>query len=281
MSKQAALERFAKPITVLDHGFVKLVDLMGDDDAIVSAARVSYDAASTQHTRGARGLIRYLMRHHHDSPTEMCEIKVMIRAPIVVARQFVRHRTASWNEISGRYSEMPDLTYVPEPSRICRADQHDRQGSGEPFDVTTAQHIRSIMMAQAQDEQLHYEDLLGQGVARETARLNLPLCRYTQWYWKIDLRNLLHFIHLRMDHHAQYEIRVYAEALWRIVQAWVPLTAEAFMDYVLDAMTFSGPEWRVLSRCLDLNAMDDDTVPGSSDGERREFQAKINPQKKY
>lgn len=179
MSKQAVLEKFAEPIVVLDHGFVQLVDLMGDDDAITDAARVSYDAASTQHTRGARGLIRYLMRNHHDSPTEMCEIKVMIRAPIVVARQFVRHRTASWNEISGRYSEMPDLTYVPTPDRICRADPHDRQGSGDQYDTARAQHICASMSAQARDEQLHYEDLLGQGVAREIARLNLPLCRYS------------------------------------------------------------------------------------------------------
>ena len=274
MTHEPLLQQFHDPITVLDHGFVKLLDVMGDDQAIVEAARVSYDADSTTRTRRDRGLIRYLVRHQHLSPLEMCEIKVCIRAPIFVARQLVRHRTANINEMSGRYSEMLDLFYVPEPERITKQDQRNLQGSGEAFDHPEAQHIVSNMRSMCSDERKHYQWMLECGVARETARINLPLSQYTQWYWKIDLRNLLHFIHLRMDHHAQYEIRVYAEALWRIVQAWVPLTAEAFMDYVLDAVTFSKQEMEWLRRHTAWSQIDTVDFPGS-DGERREFDEKV------
>jgi len=272
MTKETLFQRFRDPITVLDHGFVQLLDVMGDDNAIVDAARVSY-TDSTAHTRGARGLIRYLVRHQHHSPLEMCEIKVGIRAPIFISRQFLRHRTASVNEMSGRYSEMLDLFYVPKLDRILAQDQHNRQGSGDALDPTTVQSIVCRLDTAYRDNHLHYKWMLEQGVARETARINLPLSQYTQWYWKIDLRNLLHFIHLRMDHHAQYEIRVYAEALWRIVQAWVPLTAEAFMDYVLDAVTFSKLELEWLRE--HVTWPQEVTDFSGSAGETRELEEKL------
>ena len=221
---------------VLDHGFVRVVDYMGCDASIVQAARVSY-GAGTKQTRGDEGLIRYLMRHRHTTPFEMCEVKLHVKLPIFVARQWIRHRTANVNEYSARYSILDREFYIPDRANLAAQSSQNQQGRGETLSDDEARRVLNILREDSNRSYDNYESLLStegkQGLARELARMNLPANVYTQWYWKIDLHNLLHFISLRIDDHAQYEIRAYAEVVGRIVEQWVPLAWRAFQDYVL------------------------------------------------
>lgn len=231
-----------KKIKCLDHGFVRLVDYMGDDSSIVQAARVSY-GKGTKTVREDTALIRYLMRHQHTSPFEMVELKFHIRLPIFVARQWIRHRTANVNEYSGRYSEMTDEFYVPELDQIRTQDEVNKQGrSNNPIDPTIAKSVIESMEQHQKQSYNEYLSYLEKGVAREIARINLPLSSYTEWYWKIDLHNLFRFLKLRLDWHAQYEIRVYAKAIADIVKELFPISYQAFSDYVLNSVTFSFAE---------------------------------------
>ena len=219
------------PIPCLDHGFVRVVDYMGDDGAVVQAARVSY-GKGTRQVNEDRGLIRYLMRHRHTTPFEMCELKVHVKLPIFVARQWIRHRTASVNEISARYSVLDREFYLPRAEDLAVQSTNNKQGRGDVLDADAAARVLALLRRDATTAYGTYEQLLeDEGLARELARMNLPVSWYTQWYWKIDLHNLLHFLALRIDAHAQYEIRVYGEALAQVARAWVPLCWEAFEDY--------------------------------------------------
>jgi thymidylate synthase (FAD) len=238
-------------IPVLDHGFIRVVDYMGDDAAVVQAARVSY-GRGTRKTTEDEGLIRYLMRHYHSTPFEMCEIKYHVKLPIFIARQWIRHRTANVNEYSARYSIMDKDVYIPEAGQLATQSADNRQGRGEVLDPDTAAKVLALLQADAAQTYGHYENMLdGEiGLARELARMNLTLNTYTQWYWKTDLHNLFHFLRLRADSHAQYEIRVYAEAMLQTVQAWVPLSYGAFCDYRLGAVTFSAKMLAVIKQML-------------------------------
>lgn len=233
---------------LLDHGFIRVVDYMGDDSAIVQAARVSY-GSGTKKINEDRGLIRYLMRHHHTTPFEMCEIKFHIKLPIFIARQWIRHRTANVNEYSARYSILDNEFYIPEVSQMAEQSKINNQGRGETLSEEKAHELAQILKNDCITAYSHYQDALNMepGLARELARIGLPVNFYTQWYWKIDLHNLLHFLALRADHHAQYEIRVYAEKILEIVKAWVPFTYEAFMDFRVNAKNFSKSALDVIS----------------------------------
>jgi len=236
-----------EPIQVLDDGFVRVVDYMGDDAAIVQAARVSY-GKGTKHVHEDRGLIRYLMRHAHTTPFEMCEIKLHVRAPMDLWRQWIRHRTASVNEYSTRYSEAIDAAQRTSPEAWRLQSTGNRQGSSgrlPPEHGTRLSAEESALQRQARDI---YEARLAAGVAREQARKDLPLSTYTEAYWKIDLHNLLHFLNLRMDEHAQEEIRAYANLIGeQIVAKWVPVTWEAFLDYRRGATGLSRLESAILA----------------------------------
>lgn len=235
---------------VLDHGFVRVIDYMGDDAAVVQAARVSYGRGTRRVSEDA-GLIRYLMRHRHSTPFEMCEIKYHVKLPIFVARQWIRHRTANVNEYSARYSVMDREFYIPAPAQLAAQSADNRQGRGAVLEGAEATAVLDLLRADAGRAHDDYswmlnEDAAGgpvdparRGLARELARMNLTLNTYTQWYWKTDLHNLLAFLALRADSHAQYEIRVYAEAMMDTVRAWVPATFAAFEDYRLGAVTLS------------------------------------------
>jgi thymidylate synthase (FAD) len=245
-------------IPVLDHGFVRVVDYMGDDAAVVQAARVSY-GRGTRKTSEDEGLIRYLMRHYHSTPFEMCEIKYHVKLPIFVARQWIRHRTANVNEYSARYSIMDKDFYIPSPENLATQSADNRQGRGAVLDGDTAAQVLALLRADAEQTYGHYEEMLdetGIGLARELARMNLTLNTYTQWYWKTDLHNLFSFLRLRADSHAQYEIRVYAEAMLKTVEAWVPLCYGAFKDYRLGAVTFSAKMLAVVKKMLAGEAVD-------------------------
>ncbi len=246
---------------VLDHGFIRVVDYMGDDAAVVQAARVSY-GAGTRRVREDRGLIRYLMRHRHTTPFEMCSIKFHVKLPIFVARQWIRHRTASVNEYSARYSVLDREFYLPAPEDLAVQSKSNAQGREDSVSPDVADEIRRLLEQDARQAYSRYEWLLNEqpdgspadpdrpGLARELARINLPLSTYTQWYWKVNLHNLLHFLQLRADPHAQTEIRVYAEAMLGIVRRWVPVVAEAFEDYRLGAAELSGPMLTVVRAWL-------------------------------
>ena len=250
-----------QPIPVLDHGFVRVVDYMGDDGAVVQAARVSY-GRGTKAANEDRGLIRYLMRHRHSTPFEMCEIKYHVKLPIFVARQWIRHRTANVNEYSARYSVMDREFYIPEPSQLAAQSASNRQGRGDVLEGEEAAEVLRLLREDASRNYDHYAWMLNEdeagnplddsrsGLARELARMNLTLNAYTQWYWKTDLHNLLHFLSLRADSHAQYEIRVYAEAILRTVEAWVPHCFEAFRDYRMGAVTLSAQMLGLVRRML-------------------------------
>ncbi|CAI3944862.1 FAD-dependent family (ThyX) (PDB:1KQ4) [Commensalibacter communis] len=252
-----------KALPVLDHGFVRVVDYMGDDSSIVQAARVSY-GAGTKKVSEDRGLIRYLMRHHHTTPFEMCEIKYHIRLPIFVARQWIRHRTASVNEYSARYSIMDREFYIPEPEVLAAQSKINNQGRGDILSSEQAAAVIHLLKQDAQQCYDNYETMLkpaeedGYGLARELARMNLTLNSYSQWYWKINLHNLFHFLQLRIDPHAQYEIRVYAEAMLKTLQAWVPIACEAFEDYRRGAVTFSASMMQVLGKMLNGETVEQD-----------------------
>jgi thymidylate synthase (FAD) len=248
-------------IPVLDHGFVRVIDYMGDDSAIVQAARVSY-GRGTRRVQEDAGLIRYLMRHRHSTPFEMCEIKYHVKLPIFVARQWIRHRTANVNEYSARYSILDREFYIPAPENLAAQSVVNRQGRGAVLEGEDAARVLDILRSDAMQTYDHYAEMLNEdetgaakdpdrpGLARELARINLTLNTYTQWYWKTDLHNLLHFLSLRADAHAQYEIRVYAEEMLRTVEAWVPLACQAFRDYRLGAVTLSAQMLAVVKRML-------------------------------
>jgi thymidylate synthase (FAD) len=239
-------------IPVLDHGFVRVIDYMGDDAAIVQAARVSY-GRGTRRVQDDAGLIDYLMRHRHTTPFEMCEIKYHVKLPIFVARQWIRHRTASVNEYSARYSVLDKEYYLPAPEQLAAQSSANRQGRGDVLDPEAAAHVLRLLREDAERCHTDYEAMLdpeGLRLARELARINLTLATYTQWYWKIDLHNLFHFLSLRADAHAQYEIRVYAEAMLETVRRWVPLAYAAFVKNRLGAVTLSAPALTVVRRML-------------------------------
>jgi len=276
-STVAALEEILfEPLAVLDQGFIRVVDYMGDDDAVVQAARVSY-GKGTKQVSSDQGLINYLMRHRHTTPFEMCEIKLHVKLPIFVARQWIRHRTANVNEYSARYSVLDDGSYRPELGQLAAQAANNRQGRGEALDAATAHTVQQRLDQSATAAEATYRWLLGDapgepGLSRELARMVLPLSAYTQWYWKIDLHNLLHFIALRADPHAQYEIRAYAEVLAQIVERWVPTTAAAFRDYRIEGAAVSGKGLAVLRRLLRGEAVDQ-ASSGMSAREWRELRS--------
>lgn len=259
--------------TVLDHGFIRVIDYMGDDSAIVQAARVSY-GAGTKHVQNDEGLIRYLMRHWHSTPFEMCEIKLHVKLPVFVARQWIRHRTANVNEYSARYSILDREFYIPEPAQLAAQSTVNNQGRGEVLSGPEAARVLETLKRDAATAYDHYEEMLSQdgqqGLARELARMNLPMNIYTQWYWKTDLHNLFHFLRLRADAHAQYEIRVYAEAIAACVRDWVPLAFAAFEDYRMGGVTLSAKAIAVLKRRLAGETVTQE-ASGMSKGEWREF----------
>ncbi|HYA11247.1 MAG TPA: FAD-dependent thymidylate synthase [Thermoplasmata archaeon] len=234
---------------VLGHGFVALVDYMGEDAAIVQAARVSY-GRGTKSVRDDRGLIRYLLRHRHTTPFEMVELKFLVRLPIFVARQWIRHRSASVNEYSARYSIVPDEFEVPPPDEVRHQSQHNRQGRGGPLDPAVVERFRSDLERVARDAYTVYSGALEAGVARETARLVLPVAYYTQWYWKVDLWNLFHFLSLRLDPHAQEEIRLYAAEVAKLGRLVCPVAFEAFEDFVLSGLSLGRREQRAIRSLL-------------------------------
>jgi thymidylate synthase (FAD) len=268
-------------IPVLDHGFVRVIDYMGTDSAIVQAARVSYGKGTKKVNEDA-GLINYLMRHRHTTPFEMCEIKFHIKLPIFIARQWIRHRTANVNEYSGRYSIMDKEFYIPEPEQLASQSKSNRQGRGEVLEGEQAQRVLEILKEDSIRCYKNYEEMLNEdidgnilvegkaGLARELARMNLNLNFYTQWYWKVDLHNLLHFLSLRADAHAQYEIRVYAEVMLDMLKAWLPITHAAFMDYRMGGASISAKGLAVLKRMLTGETVTQEQS-GMSKGEWREL----------
>lgn len=260
---------------VLDHGFVRVIDYMGDDAAITQAARVSY-GRGTRAVSNDEGLIRYLMRHWHSTPFEMCEVKFHVKLPVFVARQWIRHRTANVNEYSARYSILDREFYIPAPEQLAAQSTVNNQGRGAVLEGAEAARVLDLLREDAMRSYDHYEAMLSQegqqGLARELARMNLPANVYTQWYWKVDLHNLFHFLRLRADAHAQYEIRVYAEAMCRIVADWVPLAYGAFEDYRLGAQQLSGRGVAALKRRLAGEVVTQENS-GMSKGEWREFEA--------
>ena len=244
--------RLGREVPVLDLGFVQPIDYMGTDEDIVQAARVSY-GPSTRKLHDDRGLLRYLMRHRHTTPFEMCEVKFRCKMPIFVARQWIRHRTANVNEMSLRYSEAPDEFYVPALEAVTLQSTTNKQGRDGETELPPEQReqVRELMRAHNELAYADYQRLAGDlGIARELARTVLPVSLYTQWIWKIDLHNLLHFLDLRLDPHAQIEIRVFAEARAEFVQAWVPHAWEAFVDYRREAVPLTRREARALGRML-------------------------------
>lgn len=250
-----------QPLPVLDHGFVRVIDYMGDDAAVVQAARVSY-GRGTKKVSEDRGLINYLMRHRHTTPFEMCEIKYHVKLPIFVARQWIRHRTANVNEYSARYSILDKEFYIPAPEHLAAQSVNNRQGRGAVLQGDEAAKVLDLLREDADRTYRNYEWMLNegaegepadpsrQGLARELARMNLTLNTYTQWYWKVDLHNLLGFLSLRADAHAQYEIRAYADAMLKTVEAWVPYCFEAFKNYRQGAVTLSAGMLAVVQRML-------------------------------
>ncbi|WP_298435660.1 FAD-dependent thymidylate synthase [uncultured Jannaschia sp.] len=258
---------------VLDHGFVRVIDYMGDDRAITQAARVSY-GRGTKAVSNDEGLIRYLMRHWHSTPFEMCEIKLHVKLPVFVARQWIRHRTANVNEYSARYSILDREFYIPHEDDLAAQSQTNNQGRGEALRGEEAQRVLDWLRTDSDRAYDHYEAMISQdgqqGLARELARMNLPANIYTQWYWKVDLHNLFHFLRLRADPHAQMEIRVYAEALCAIVKDWVPAAYGAFEDYRLGGAQLSGAGVACLKRMLAGEEVTQETS-GMSKGEWREF----------
>lgn len=250
-----------EPTQVLDHGFVRVIDYMGDDSAIVQAARVSYGKGTKKITND-RGLIRYLLRHRHTTPFEMCEIKFHVKLPVFVARQWIRHRTANVNEYSARYSILDREFYIPAPEQLAAQSVANRQGRGDVLQGDEAARVLAMLRDDAAQCYDHYEEMLNEdsdgnprdperpGLARELARMNLPLNIYTQWYWKVDLHNLLHFLSLRADPHAQYEIRVYADAMLDMVRRWLPIACEAFEDYAVGGAHLSRHGIDIVRRML-------------------------------
>ena len=254
----------------LDHGFVRVVDYMGDDQAIVQAARVSY-GKGTSRVSEDRGLIRYLMRHRHSTPFEMCEIKLHVKLPMFIARQWIRHRTASINEYSARYSVLDKEFYIPEEKDLAVQSKVNKQGRGDTLSPKDSEEALFLLKRDAEKSYETYEYLLNEnlkgevidenrdGLSRELARINLTLNTYTQWYWKTNLHNLMNFIFLRADSHAQYEIRVYADIIYKIMESWVPVTAEAFKSYRSGSVELSAEAMNVIKLMLAGNKVEQKT----------------------
>jgi thymidylate synthase (FAD) len=273
-----------KPLRVLDdHGFIRVVDYMGDDAAIVQAARVSY-GRGTRKVSEDQALINYLMRHRHTTPFEMCEIKYHVKLPIFVARQWIRHRTANVNEYSARYSILDNEFYLPAPEHLASQTTTNGQGRGEVLDPVVAQQVLDLLRDHAERAYRGYTELLNKstadtpgdpgrpGLARELARMNLSLNFYTQWYWKIDLHNLMQFLLLRADPHAQYEIRAYARKMLDTLALWVPMTYAAFLEYRIHAAVISAKGLSVIRRLLADEYVDQQSS-GLSAREWRELMA--------
>jgi len=251
-------------IPVLDHGFIRVIDYMGDDTSIVQSARVSY-GKGTKKVSTDEGLIRYLMRHWHSTPFEMCEIKYHVKLPIFIARQWIRHRTANVNEYSARYSILDKEFYIPAKEQLSAQATNNRQGRGELITGQQADEVLKILKDDAVRTYDNYEKMLNErfdgtiidekksGLARELARMNLTLNSYTQWYWKTDLLNLMNFLFLRGDSHAQYEIRVYAEKMLDTVKKWVPITHAAFLDYRVGAAHLSSKGLKIVKSMINGN----------------------------
>ena len=268
---------------VLDHGFVRVVDYMGDDTSIVQSARVSYGKGTKKGSTDS-GLIKYLMRHRHSTPFEMCEIKYHIKLPIFIARQWIRHRTANVNEYSARYSIMDKEFYVPSKENLAAQSTNNRQGRGALINGTQADNILKILKEDAERNYQHYEEMLNekydgtiiddkkQGLSRELARMNLTLNSYTQWYWKTDLLNLLNFLALRADSHAQFEIREYADVMMNTVKKWVPISYDAFVDYRVGGMELSAKGKIVIQKMIKGEKCDID----SSGLSKREWNELMN-----
>ena len=254
-------------IPILDHGFIRVIDYMGDDSSIVQAARVSY-GKGTKKVSTDSGLIRYLMRHWHSTPFEMCEIKYHVKLPIFIARQWIRHRTANVNEYSARYSILDKEFYLPEPNHLAAQSKNNRQGRGDILQGEQAKKVLDLLKGDAERTYDNYENMLNErydgsvidetqnGLARELARMNLTLGTYTQWYWKTDLLNLMNFLRLRADHHAQYEIRAYADVMLDTLKRWVPITYEAFLDYRVGGTEVSSKGKKVLKRLINGENID-------------------------
>jgi len=250
-----------EPFPVLDHGFIRVIDYLGSDSAVVQAARVSY-GHGTKRLREDGGLIRYLMRNRHTTPFEMCEIKLHVKLPIFVARQWIRHRTANVNEYSARYSILANEFYLPTPDHLGTQSATNRQGRGQPVGASEADLILKLMESDAKSSYEHYRTMINEdedgkpsvadrsGIARELARTVLPVSFYTEWYWKTDLHNLLHFLQLRLHAHAQYEIRAYAQQIAKIVNLWVPLSFAAFDEYRIGGFEVSRRGRMVIRRML-------------------------------
>ena len=248
-------------IPVLDHGFIRVVDYMGDDTSIVQAARVSY-GKGTKKVSTDSGLIKYLMRHWHSTPFEMCEIKYHVKLPIFIARQWIRHRTANVNEYSARYSILDKEFYLPSPEHLAAQSQVNRQGRGEILKGEQAKKVLELLKGDAEQTYDNYENMLNErydgsvinknssGLARELARMNLTLNTYTQWYWKTDLLNLMNFLRLRADRHAQYEIRAYADSMLDTLKKWVPITYDAFLDYRVGGTEISSKGKKIIKKLI-------------------------------
>jgi len=257
-------------LPVLDHGFIRVVDYMGDDSSIVQAARVSY-GKGTKKVSTDSGLIKYLMRHRHSTPFEMCEIKYHVKLPIFVARQWIRHRTANVNEYSARYSILDKEFYLPSKENLAAQSTSNRQGREELINGKQADNILNVLKKDAEQTYANYETMLNErfdgttinednkGLARELARMNLTLNTYTQWYWKTDLLNLLNFLSLRADDHAQYEIRVYADVMIDTLKRWVPITFDSFMDYRVGGMELSAKGKAVIQKMIKGQTCDFET----------------------
>ena len=263
---------------VLDHGFVRVIDYMGDDAAICQAARVSY-GRGTKSVQNDAGLIRYLMRHWHSTPFEMCEIKLHVKLPVFVARQWIRHRTANVNEYSARYSILDREFYIPQPDALAAQSVVNNQGRGAMLEGEEAARVLEILKADSNRAYDHYEQMISEdgqkGLARELARMNLPANIYTQWYWKVDLHNLFHFLRLRADSHAQYEIRVYADVICEMVKDWVPAAYGAFEDYRMGGATLSATALVCIQRMLKGEEVTQENS-GMSKGEWRELMGVIS-----
>tara|TARA_B110000438_G_C15739166_1_gene617667 strand:- start:351 stop:1298 length:948 start_codon:yes stop_codon:yes gene_type:complete len=257
-------------VPVLDHGFVRVVDYMGDDSSIVQSARVSYGKGTKQVSTDS-GLIKYLMRHRHSTPFEMCEIKYHVKLPIFIARQWIRHRTANVNEYSARYSILDKEFYIPSKEHLAAQSTSNRQGRGDLINGKQADNILDMLKKDAEQTYDNYELMLNErfdgstidknnkGLARELARMNLTLNTYTQWYWKTDLLNLLNFLSLRADSHAQYEIRAYADVMIDSLKKWVPITFDAFMDYRVGGMELSAKGKNVIQKMIKGETCDFET----------------------
>ena len=248
-------------LPILDHGFIRVIDYMGNDNSIVQAARVSY-GKGTKKVNTDSGLIKYLMRHWHSTPFEMCEIKYHVKLPIFIARQWIRHRTANVNEYSARYSILDKEFYLPSKENLAAQSTNNRQGRGNVISGGQAEEVLSLLKDDAERTYKNYEEMLNErydgsvidesktGLARELARMNLTLNTYTQWYWKTDLLNLMNFLRLRADHHAQYEIRAYADVMLNTLKRWVPITYDAFMDYRVGGTEISSKGKDVLKKLI-------------------------------